>query len=112
MHATEFVLVEARDRVLTITLHRPAQKNAINHEVAVRLTTALDRLDADKELAVGGLTGAGGTFCGGHGPEGLCRRRAPDHPRPGLRWAHARARAQALDRRGRGLGARRRLRAG
>ncbi len=63
--ATELVLVERHEGVLTITLNRPGQKNAVNHAVAVQLASALDRLDADPELSVGVLTGAGGTFCAG-----------------------------------------------
>ena len=34
--ATELVLTERRDGVLTITINRPAQRNAISREVAVR----------------------------------------------------------------------------
>jgi enoyl-CoA hydratase len=63
--ATELVIVERHESVLTITINRPAQKNAVNHEVAVQLASALDLLDADPELSVGVLTGAGGTFCAG-----------------------------------------------
>ncbi len=63
--STELVLVERHEGVLTITLNRPGQKNAVNHAVAVQLGSALDRLDADPELSVGVLTGADGTFCAG-----------------------------------------------
>jgi enoyl-CoA hydratase len=62
---TELVLTEQRGRVLTITLNRPQQKNAVDHAVAVQLTSALDALDADPDISVGVLTGAGGTFCAG-----------------------------------------------
>ena len=63
--ATELVLAERQDGVLTITINRPAQKNAINREVAVQLASALDLLDSDPSLSVGVLTGAGGTFSAG-----------------------------------------------
>ncbi|MGW3743357.1 crotonase/enoyl-CoA hydratase family protein [Streptomyces sp. NPDC005146] len=63
--ASDIVLHEGRGGVLTITLNRPAQKNAVDHEVAVRLAAALDLLDADPELSVGVLTGAGGVFSAG-----------------------------------------------
>ena len=43
--ATELVLTERHDGVLTITINRPAQKNAVNREVAVQLASALDLLD-------------------------------------------------------------------
>ena len=51
--ATELVLTERHHGVLTITTNRPAQKNAINREVAVQLASALDLLDADPPLSVG-----------------------------------------------------------
>ena len=63
--ATELVLTERHDGVLTITINRPAQKNAVSREVAVQLAAALDVLDADPTLSVGVLTGAGGTFSAG-----------------------------------------------
>ncbi|MDX6685154.1 MAG: enoyl-CoA hydratase [Baekduia sp.] len=59
------VLTERRDGVLVITLHRPEVRNAVNAAVAEGIATALDELDADDELAVGVLTGAGGFFCAG-----------------------------------------------
>jgi enoyl-CoA hydratase len=63
--STELVLTERHDGVLTITINRPRQKNAINRETAIQLAAALDQLDADPELSVGVLTGAGGTFSAG-----------------------------------------------
>jgi enoyl-CoA hydratase len=63
--ATELVLTEAHNGVLTITINRPAQRNAVSREVAVQLAAALDRLDTDPALSVGVLTGAGGTFSAG-----------------------------------------------
>jgi enoyl-CoA hydratase len=63
--ATKFVLTERHNGVLTITINRPAQKNAINREVAVQLASALDHLDSDPTLSVGVLTGAGGIFSAG-----------------------------------------------
>jgi enoyl-CoA hydratase len=63
--STELVLVERQDGVLTITINRPAQKNAVNRDVAVQMASALDLLDSDSSLSVGVLTGAGGTFSAG-----------------------------------------------
>lgn len=63
--ATELVLTECHDGVLTITINRPAQRNAISRDVAVALAAALDLLDSDPLLSVGVLTGAGGTFSAG-----------------------------------------------
>ena len=46
--------------------HQPARgRNALNGAAARALATAADELDADDDLRVGVLTGAGGTFCTG-----------------------------------------------
>src|ERR1700754_2426924 len=63
--ATELVLTERHDGILTITINRPAQRNAVNRDVAVAVASALDLLDSDPTLSVGVLTGAGGTFSAG-----------------------------------------------
>jgi enoyl-CoA hydratase len=59
------VLTERRDRVLLITLNRPEVRNAVNLALAEGLAAALDTLDADGELSVGVLTGAGAGFSAG-----------------------------------------------
>jgi enoyl-CoA hydratase len=59
------VLTETRDGVLVVTINRPDAKNAVNAAVAVGMAEALDELDANDDLRVGVLTGAGGTFCAG-----------------------------------------------
>src|SRR5437588_9475596 len=59
------VLTDRRGRVLVITINRPDQRNAVNGAVAEGIGRALDALDADGELAVGVLTGAGKGFCAG-----------------------------------------------
>src|SRR5271167_3411899 len=59
------VLTEHRGNVLLITLNRPEVRNAINAAVAAGVAAALEELDAEPELSVGVLTGAGGFFCAG-----------------------------------------------
>ncbi|MBV7255966.1 crotonase/enoyl-CoA hydratase family protein [Pacificimonas sp. WHA3] len=59
------VLVEADGGVLIVTINRPEAKNAVNRAVAEGIAAAMDRLDAEDELTVGILAGAGGTFCSG-----------------------------------------------
>jgi enoyl-CoA hydratase len=59
------VLTERRDGVLVITLNRPEVRNAVNAAVAKGIADALDALDAEDDLRVGVLTGAGGFFCAG-----------------------------------------------
>lgn len=56
----------ARDgSILTVTIDRPAARNAVDPATAVRLREAFDGLEADDSLAVAVLTGAGGAFCAG-----------------------------------------------
>jgi len=59
------VLTERRDNVLVITLNRPEARNAVNLALAEGVAAALDELDADDELSVGVLTGAGNGFSSG-----------------------------------------------
>ena len=66
MSETSEVLTERRDGgVLVITINRPDQRNAVNAAVAEGIGRALDALDADAELAIGIVTGAGKGFCAG-----------------------------------------------
>ncbi|WP_027004620.1 crotonase/enoyl-CoA hydratase family protein [Conexibacter woesei] len=59
------VLTERRDGVLVITINRPEVRNAVNGAVAQGIAEALDTLDAEQDLQLGILTGAGGFFCAG-----------------------------------------------
>jgi enoyl-CoA hydratase len=59
------VLRKRRGRILLITINRPDQRNAVNAAVSHGIAGALDELDADAELSVGVLTGAGKGFCAG-----------------------------------------------
>jgi enoyl-CoA hydratase len=59
------VLTERDGAILVITLNRPKARNAVNGALARGLAAAADVLDGDPELAVGVLTGAGGSFCSG-----------------------------------------------
>src|SRR4051812_30531125 len=61
----EPVLIERRDGVLLITLNRPDARNAVNAALAEGVAAALDTLDADSDLTVGVLTGAGKGFSAG-----------------------------------------------
>lgn len=71
------VLTERRGNVLVITLNRPEAKNAINEAVAKQMVAVIDDLDADPELRVGVLTGAGGVFCAGMDLKGFLRGENP-----------------------------------
>ncbi|MEU9624477.1 crotonase/enoyl-CoA hydratase family protein [Streptomyces sp. NPDC048155] len=82
--AAGLVLHERRAGVLTITINRPAQKNAVDHEVAVQLAAAVDLLDADPDLSVGVLTGAGGVFSAGMDLKAFAKGELPLLPGRGL----------------------------
>jgi len=59
------VLQERRGQVLLVTLNRPDARNAVNSALAHGIAAALDVLDADDDLQVGVLTGAGKGFSAG-----------------------------------------------
>ena len=59
------VLVERDGHVVTITLNRPAKRNAFNAEVLCRLCDAWDMVDAEPDVRVAIMTGAGGNFSAG-----------------------------------------------
>ncbi|BCJ87972.1 crotonase/enoyl-CoA hydratase family protein [Effusibacillus dendaii] len=59
------ILVEKKGKVCTIIINRPEVRNAVNRETAQQLADAFRVFEADKELNVAVLCGAGGTFCAG-----------------------------------------------
>jgi len=62
----ETLLYEAADRVATITLNRPERLNAIDDIMPGELRRAVERADADADVHVILLQGAGKGFCGGY----------------------------------------------
>lgn len=81
---SDAVLTEAEDGILTITINRPEAKNAVNKAVAEGIAAALDALDADDDLSVGILTGAGGTFCSGMDLKAFLKGETPIVPGRGF----------------------------
>jgi enoyl-CoA hydratase/carnithine racemase len=59
------VETERDGRVLVVTMRREEKRNAINEELAVGISAALDELDDDPELWVGVLTGTTTVFSAG-----------------------------------------------
>jgi enoyl-CoA hydratase len=59
------VVTTRHDAVLVVTIDRPHARNAVDRPTAKALADAFRAFDADGELAVAVLTGAGGTFCAG-----------------------------------------------
>ena len=62
---TRHVRTERRDSTLIITIDRPEVRNAVNRAVSEQMAVALDELDADPDLVVAVITGAGANFCSG-----------------------------------------------
>ncbi|MCC6534689.1 MAG: enoyl-CoA hydratase/isomerase family protein [Burkholderiales bacterium] len=62
--ASDAVTYESKDGIATITLNRPAKKNAINNDMAFGLRDALHQFNAAAD-AVAIITGAGADFTGG-----------------------------------------------
>ena len=61
----ETLLYEVKDGVLTLTLNRPDKLNAFTGQMAKELVEAFDAADADDEVRVVVMTGAGRGFCAG-----------------------------------------------
>ena len=57
---SDYIRVDRKDGIGTITIDRPAQHNAINYDMWLELGQAAETLGADGEVKVVVLTGAGG----------------------------------------------------
>jgi enoyl-CoA hydratase len=64
------ILTDVADFIATVTLNRPARRNALSAELIAGLRQALTDLDARPDVRVIVLTGADPAFCAG-----LCRAR-------------------------------------
>ena len=74
---SEEVLTEVSDGVAVITINRPAARNAVNGAVARGIAAALDEFDANTDVRVLILTGAGGTFSAGMDLKGFLSGDSP-----------------------------------
>ncbi len=61
----ETITCEVEDHVATLVLNRPSALNAINRRMADEIAEALARLQADAQIRVLLLRGAGAAFCAG-----------------------------------------------
>ena len=59
------VLERREGNVATLILNRPERMNALNADLVLALNDALKRIDADQDVAVVVLAGAGRAFCAG-----------------------------------------------
>lgn len=66
VRSEEPVLLSRAGDVVTLTLNRPDQFNALSDEMLAALGAALDRLAADDSLRCLVIAGAGRAFCAGH----------------------------------------------
>lgn len=59
------IITERHGPVLTVTIHRPEVRNAVDRPTAEDLVAAFAEFDANDQLSVAVLTGSGGHFCAG-----------------------------------------------
>jgi enoyl-CoA hydratase len=62
----ESVLYEVDDRVATVRLNRPEQRNALNFTLRQDIVATLRRAEADGDVSLVLLEGAGPSFCAGY----------------------------------------------
>ena len=60
-----FVTLEREGNIALITMNRPEALNALNRQVLEELNQVLDQVEADPEIYVAILTGAGRSFVAG-----------------------------------------------
>lgn len=65
MSEAETVLFRTDGPVAVVTLNRPSQRNAIDAATCRGLRAAFDRIEADPEIRIAVLEGAGPVFCAG-----------------------------------------------
>ncbi len=63
--ADQHLIVERHGHVLTITMNRPERRNALSPSMMAGMSDAWDEVNANPDIRVAVLTGAGGCFCAG-----------------------------------------------
>lgn len=69
----EHIRTQSRDGIFTVTIDRPASKNAVNGPCAHELYQAFKYFSEEKTLKVAVLTGANQTFCSGADLKGVAK---------------------------------------
>jgi feruloyl-CoA hydratase/lyase len=65
MSESNTVLVEIKDAIATVTLNRPAKRNAMSPSLHLEMADVLEKLRYEKTSRVVIITGAGESFCAG-----------------------------------------------
>jgi 2-(1,2-epoxy-1,2-dihydrophenyl)acetyl-CoA isomerase len=68
---TEDLLAHVEDRVATITMNRPARRNALSGAMLAALETVLAEVEVARDVGCVVLTGSGGAFCAGGDVKGM-----------------------------------------
>ena len=71
------VRVHRQGVVTTVSIDRPARKNAVDRDTAEALARAFREFDEDPESRVGVLAGEGGSFCAGSDLKSIADRHLP-----------------------------------
>ena len=81
---SESVTYDVADHIATITLNRPARRNALNWDAYAKLEAAFRRAVSDEDARCVIVTGADPAFCSGDdvgeimaGPDAFAKRKAP-----------------------------------
>jgi enoyl-CoA hydratase len=59
------VKFDLENGIAVITIDRPEARNAVDHATAVAVRDSIQRINTDREIRVGVITGSGGNFCAG-----------------------------------------------
>lgn len=65
MNVDDEIKYEVADRIATVTINRPAKKNAMTYQALGQFRAGLHRAADDDEVLAVVITGAGGAFCAG-----------------------------------------------
>src|SRR2546426_5422941 len=72
----EEILVSVADHVCSVTLNRPAKRNALTTPMIATLRTTFERIAGDNDIRVVVVSGAGSAFCAGLDLSELAAQRA------------------------------------
>jgi enoyl-CoA hydratase len=71
-------LVEKTGHTLVVTMNRPEKRNALSGDMLAIMSEAWDQVNADDDIRVAILTGAGGAFCAGADLSAMTRSHPSD----------------------------------